>query len=402
MSFPNSWKAITHAILATIACTLPSGTWASRAQGQDKKREQQQAADYKVLEGKRGSYVVKMLDNTETYSQAVAINAVGAIIGQREVANADNTIFRTEYFFFDGEQYKTMPLLEGYTNVESIALSDNNLVVGYASRVVGHPDGSLIAVAWEPLTDRIVALPRPEGDIGTHAQGISADGRRISGYASGPERMRPVVWSLGDDGQWSVAVLPTVMDQNPYIMSARTLVSPNGKLVASCCTIDISNGVYDSDLFVWREQEGEWEREHITDTQFYLRGINDSGAVVGSLSTQRGKRLPCVLDTSDKQVKPIALLAGDVAGEALAINSEGVVVGFSDDPSGPDGGPKPFIWRDGKTTAIDFGDTVYGAAHSITDAGQIAGYLDEPVNADDDADGGRVLAFWTVKEESAK
>jgi probable HAF family extracellular repeat protein len=360
---------------------------------------QQNPAAPKMIEVKRGNYTVRLLDNSDTYSQALAINSQRAIIGQREVANEDMTIFSTEYFFFDGEHYQTFPTLEGFSSGDISALSDNHVVAGLASRAIGHPEGSLLAVAWEPLHERLTPLPRPEGDIGSQAHGISADGSRISGYATGPERMRPVVWSKDADGAWQATVLPTVMDENPYIMSSRVLISPDGSLVAACCTVDITNGVYDSDLFLWRDKDGQWEREQISDNQFYLRGMNNSGQIVGSLSTPRGKRLPCVADATTKELKPIALLPGDVTGEALAINAKGTVVGFSDNAAGNDGGPKGFIWREGKTTALNFGPDVYSTANGITDAGEIAGYMDEPSIEGEDSRG-RVLAFWTVNSPS--
>ncbi len=363
-------------------------------------------SDSKILTAERGSYAIEMLDNSETYSQAWAINGKGAIIGQREVANEDKTIFRIEYFFYDGKEPIKMPMLEGYSNLEAIAISDNNDVVGYASRVVGHPDGSLIAVLWQPETNSIIALPRPEGDPSTHAQDISADGKRITGYATGLERMRPVVWNKADDGKWTVEVLPTLMEQNPYIMSSRVVISPDGKLIAACCTTTLTSTEVNSDLFLWRDNDGKWQREQISESQMYLRDMNNAGQIAGAITSSRGVRLPCVIFTESREVKPIALLSGDVSGEAWSINAEGIVVGFSDDPPGNEGGPQPFIWKDGKTDLIDFGDDVYGSVHSINDAGQLAGYIDEPmVAAKNDAgeeqmSGGRILAFRTLKQPS--
>ncbi len=324
----------------------------------------------------QGDYELQVIDNSTSFSQGLAINSGGAIIGQREIANADLTMLSSEYFYCDDKQMLTAPPVEGFTNFEVQALSNNNLAVGLATRQIGSPDGSVIAIVWDTAMGKTIKLPRPAESIATHAQDISADGRRVSGYATGEKGLRPCVWTWdAETKEWNPQVLPTLYEHNPYVMASRVVISPNGKLLAACCTFDLSKGVIDSSLFMWREVDGQWERELINDEQLYLRDINDAGVIVGSLTNRLGLRLPQVVGV-DGQLQEVKLLPGDESGEVWGINAEGIVVGFSDDPHGPTGGPQAIMWKEGKTTAINLGEGVYSIASGINDEGYITGYVE--------------------------
>lgn len=93
-------------------------------------------------------YTLDIFDNTPTFSQALAINATGQIIGIREVAREEGTILSQEPFFIDGSSRPCVPLLDEYTNIELNALSDNGLVVGYASDLLGILRGSTTGFVW--------------------------------------------------------------------------------------------------------------------------------------------------------------------------------------------------------------------------------------------------------------
>lgn len=339
---------------------------------------QEGGPDLKLRKITQGDFELQIFDNSTTFSQGLAINAGGSIIGQREIANADLTIFSNEYFFCDGKRMSVVPAVEGFTNVELQALSDNNLAAGFATRPMGNPDGGVIAIVWDTSTTQATKLPRPAETVATHAQDISADGRRVSGYATGEGRLRPCVWTWEPGTKtWNPEILPTLHEFNPYVVASRVVISPNGKLIAACCTFDLSQGVIDSSLFIWREVDGKWERELINDEQLYLRDINDSGMIAGSINTPQGLRQPRVVGV-DGQLQEVELLPGDESGEVWGINAEGIVVGFSDDPHGADGGPEAIVWKDGKTTAIHLGEGVYSLASGINDEGYITGLVEVP------------------------
>ncbi len=346
----------------------------------------------------RGQTELEIIDNSPTLSQALAINASGAIIGVREASNAEQTIFSMQYFYCDDQRCYDLPLLEDYTNVEAMAVSDNGLVVGFASRPIGTAGGSLTAVVWSSATQKLTNLGRPEGYRGSLAQDICADGSKISGYvlAAEPPRLQPCVWSWHEARQaWDAQILETKIDYNPYLMSSRAILSPDGRRVAACCTFEIINEQIVSALYVWEQVDGKWERKQIHDEQFYLKDMNNAGIIVGSLAGKDGERVPCFADLQGK-LTTIELLAGDVSGEAWGINSRGTIVGLSDDPRGAVGGPQAFVWQDGKTRPLDLGDAPYSAAYGINEGGQIAGLLDTVIGPDSDSPIEKTLAFRTL------
>lgn len=354
-----------------------------------------------VFEGQR----IEVLQNSETMSQAIGINASGSIIGSREVANASKTILRSVSFFCKANQSIDMPVPADFTNVEACAISDNDCVVGYASRAIGHPEGSLRAVVWQPLKATLEILPLPDGDSATQAQGINADGTRISGYSTGKERLRPVIWQWQDKNlTWEVTVLTTHFEYNPYLMSSTLLVSPDGQIAAGCCTEAIlPDNSIDSALFVWRYRDGLWHPQQISTEQLYLRGLNNQGQIVGSNLGKSGRR-PCLVSATG-HLQELPLLPGDISGESRGINSHGTIVGWSDGATGPDGGPKACRWKvDGGVTALRFNEQPYSMVYSINDSGQLAGMItlpDEHNGQDvDTASEVPSLAFRTLLNET--
>lgn len=358
-------------------------------------------------------FTLDIFDNTPTFSQALAINATGQIIGIREVAREEGAILSQEPFFIDGKQSTRVPLLDGYTNTEVCALSDNGLVVGYASRPIGNPEGSLTGFVWDSKTGAMTRLMPAGNDVSCHAQSISSAGDRITGYTAGsePSRMLPCVWDWNQsEKKWQIETLETIEIYNPYIMSSSVLVSPDGQRIAACITVaNLPNDMYDSSLFHWQQVGGVWKRQLVSDDQMYLCSMNNAGQIAGII-TRDSVRLPCMVDASG-QVTSIDLLPGDISGEARGINSAGTIVGFSDDPPGPRGGPVAFVWKSGTTTQLALPvETTASAAFGINEQGQIAGLMDVPdanavsksnANADgageEDAEV-QTLAFrWTPK-----
>lgn len=332
--------------------------------------------DFPVKEVTVGDLELEIVVNSETFSQATAINSKGSIVGIREVTEAATGITAQKSFYFGVHGHLDMPVPDSFTNVEATGISDSEWVIGYATRPIGHPNGNLNGVVWSPETGAVVILPLPEGDRACHAQSVSADGKNVAGYSTGPSRLRPVLWTYEEDaGKWSVTVLPTLHEHNPYLMSGRLQITPDGTFVAGCCTEEfLANGVIDSSLFVWeRTDKGDWDRRLLSKEQFYIYGINNKRELVGLIRSPLGKSLPVYFDEKGTMTT-LDLLEGDVGGEARGINDKSVIVGFSDDPPGPDGGPEPVMWTvDGKVKRIVLGDSPYGVIHGINATGQLAG-----------------------------
>lgn len=336
---------------------------------------------------------LELLVNSETLSQVVAINNHGSILGTREISDNKAGVLRSIPFYVGKHGTKDIPTPATFSNLEPIAISDSELVIAYATRLPGSKEGSLGGVVWDAKDDSFVVLPKPPGDIVNQPQAISADGKRITGYSTGPDRLRPVLWQWQDDSKsWTVRVLSTEFENNPYLMSGALMISPDGKWIAGSCTeAFMPDGTVDSALYRWTESKpGTWDRKKLSKEQLYLRGINDQGEMAGSIRGKTGERQPCyVSPQGDFQI--LKLLPGDVSGEAKGINSSSMIIGFSDDPPGGDGGPEPCFWsKDKAVHKLAPTDTWYGIVQGINQEGQMAGFIEDPQT-------GASLAFRTLK-----
>ncbi len=332
-------------------------------------------------------FELQVFDNSETFSRLVDVNDHGAVIGVREVSEQEGTLFSQVFFYHDGQKSVDLEKIENFSNIEIQALSNNDLAVGFASRSLGHADGSLRAIVWDCHQNQVSMLDPLPDDEACHAQDISTDGTVISGYSTGsnPARLRPCVWrweppaeasNESSSGKWVVTELSSIEKLNPYLMSASAVVSPDGKRVAACITEEfLPNGLVDSSLYMWEFDGESWERRQVSKEQMRLHSMNRHGMIVGDFSTANGK-LPCSI-SSEGELTQLELLPGDVGGEAWDIDDEGLIVGLSDDPHGPEGGPQACVWRDGKASLLAMPEgSMYGIAFGINAKGQIAGLTD--------------------------
>ncbi len=329
---------------------------------------------------------IELINNSPGLSQVVALNAHGHFVGSREVEIAGWGLSEQTYFRGAGLEID-MPVLETYTNVQPTAISDNDCIVGYCSRSIGSAEGNLEACLWKPLENSIVGLGRLPQHRGSHAFDISADGKVVVGYSVGPNppTMVPCVWEH-DGKHWQCTRLPTIHAYNPYLLTSRVVISDDGSQVAACITVEVVDRPvaiqYLSSTFVWqRDQNGIWQHNRRSEHQIRLADINNHGVIVGSCLVDHHQRA-CVLNT-DGELIVLDLLAGDVSAAATDINDQGVVVGYSDDPPGPTGGPTAFVWSQDEIKPLALPvPAIYSSANAINDAGQIGGYLITEVTDD--------------------
>jgi len=328
---------------------------------------------------------ITLIDNSVGISQVVGLNSHGQIVGKKEIQAEPLGLRQIPYFHSDNVEVR-LEVLDKYTNIEPEALSDSGHVVGYVSRPIGHPDGSQQAFVWDSTTHRTTGLGMLPGDRGSHALDINSDGSIIVGYSTGanPARMVPCVWEKIDHG-WGCALLQTIHQYNPTLLASRVVVSDDGRQIAACITVGIVEGeipLFHNALYVWqRLDEGNWERRHVRDGSYRLAGINNHGMLAGSCVVKAHRRA-FVFDPADG-FQLLELLEGDESGQALALNNEGTVVGYSDDPYGPVGGPQAFAWSRGEMSAIQFPvPTLYSSAQAINDRGQIGGFLETKPEAE--------------------
>ncbi len=319
-------------------------------------------------------------------TNALAVNASGHILGVRESLDPKIAVLNQQHFFSDDQRTIDLPKLPGYSNSEFQALSDDGKAVGYASRAPGNPDGSLTAVVWDAQSGRITDLGKLDDGTASQATDISSDGTRIVGYstASNPPRVQPCVWTLDrKTDEWRVEALPTIHKQNPYLVASGIVISPSGKKIAACPTFEIlPNNVFDSNLYLWTEKDGQWVRSEISELAGRVKDVNDSGAIALNPSTPEGI-MPRVANREGKVIE-IDLLPGDKTGQALAVSPSGDVYGFSDDPPGPSGGPVAFIFSGDKTSPLPVfaARGVYSSVNACNNAGQLVGFVDVIIKGD--------------------
>ena len=337
---------------------------------------------------------VQLIDNSVGFSQVVDLNESGNVLGSREVAVEPLGLATESYYWQDNRQRK-IKMLTGYTNIEPQALSDTGLVVGYATRVVGNPAGNMQAFLWKVTTDEPLILETSAGYRTSHACSVDRKGTVISGYVVGsdPPRMMPCAWER-IDGNWQNTVLPTTHQYNPSLASSRVLVSPDGSQIAACITSNNRAGPLGAShrsLCVWKLQgDGSWDPSEIYQASLRLSAINDRGMIVGSHIVKTVRRAFAWDPVHGYQI--LGLLEGDESAEALDVNKEGLVVGHSDDPYGPDGGPQAFIWKDAKLAALEFPIPIlFSSATTVTDSGMIGGFLQ--TLPDNEREASKTLSF---------
>jgi probable HAF family extracellular repeat protein len=302
---------------------------------------------------------------------ATGINARGEIVGFEWVEEKERPgVLYQAPFYAKGKQFTYLPLLDGYTATFPAAVSDDGLVVGRVSKPA--PPQVRIplrnqAFVWEAKSG-IRGLGTLKDDLASFACDVSSDGRRISGFSLGENRVRACVWDRAEDG-WKGTPLPHEFRLGSNVVA----MSDDGKSVAAV------DGVAPC---LWtRGPSGEWTREVIGDPGSLIpRGVNNAGTVVGIRNTGDGL-VHAVVWTREKGVEPIKKPDGYVRSEASAVNNDGVVVGMVDGPGGSKIGPRAFRYKNGQLHLIDEGGPSFTAATCINDRGQLAGVVEKEEDA---------------------
>jgi uncharacterized membrane protein len=298
---------------------------------------------------------------------ATGINERGEVVGFEWVEDPKHPgVVEQVPCYIKGKEIAHLPLLPGYTATFPAAVSDDGLVVGTASKPISRERAvpmSQQAFLWD-ARGGIRGLGVAEGDATSFASGISRDGRRISGYSLGRDRIRPCVWDRVGDA-WKATVLP----HTSRVRSNTVPISPDGRLVAAV----------DGDVpCLWtRDPSGEWRRESIGDPGALVpRGVNDAGAVAGLMFAPDGTP-HAVAWSRAGGLRRLAEPEGYVHSEALAINNQGVIVGMIDGPRGSKIGPNAFAEEGGRLRILDEGGPNFASATAINDRGQVAGVMEK-------------------------
>jgi uncharacterized membrane protein len=298
---------------------------------------------------------------------ATGINERGDVIGFEWIEDpAHPGVMNQVPFYAKGKEMTYLPLLTGYTATSPAAVSDDGLVVGRASKP-GRPGVRVPlrnqAFVWTARAG-IRGLGALEGDSASLACGISRDGRRISGYSIGDDRMRACVWNRDGEG-WKGVALPHAA----RLGSSTVAISGDGRFIAA---------VDGTEPCLWSEDaSGRWTRERLGDAGSLVpRAVNDKGTIAGVRLTPDGLT-HAVIWSRPGGLQLLPKPQSYVRSEAFAINNHGVVVGMVDGPGGSKIGPSAFVYTGGHLRLLDEGGPSFGSATAINDRGQVAGVIEK-------------------------
>jgi uncharacterized membrane protein len=298
---------------------------------------------------------------------ATGINGRGEIVGFEWIEEkARPGVVSQVPFYARGKNINYLPLLKGYTATFPAAVSDDGVVVGRAGKAAPRDVRIPLrnqAFIWD-ARGGIRGLGVLEGDWASFACGISRDGRRISGFSVGDNRVRACVWDR-QGNSWKATPLP----HHDQLGTQQVPISDDGRRVA---------GVDGTVAVLWTEgPDGRWAREVISRPGMLIpRGVNNAGTVVGLYHTGNG-RTHAAIRSKEGGYKALEKPEGYVKSEAGAVNNHGVVVGMVDGPSGSKVGPRGFVYEAGKLRVLDEGGPNFAAATAINDQGQVAGVMEK-------------------------
>ncbi len=311
-------------------------------------------------------------------SRVLDLSQQGLMLMEREIVEPTSALSPVPMLRKDDLQ-QSLSIPKSFTHREVYRLSENGWAVGFATRPMGHPQGNQQACIWEFSSGRVVLLELPDGFRGSCAFDIDASASTVSGYLTGrdPPRLLPCLWQR-DEEQWKCVLLSAPEPFNPLLTSAHTVISDDGNYAAASLAVEIVEAPipqYLNHLFTWkRSDDGSWERRKLAERAVHLANINDQGMAVGRI-TVRGKR-QAYLFIPDEGEQILTPLPGDSSCQATDVNNHGTVVGWSDDPPGPEGGTQAFLWRDGQQVPLPLPrEAIFSSALTITDDEQVGGWL---------------------------
>lgn len=303
---------------------------------------------------------------------ATGINGRGDVVGFEWVEEKDRPgVVAQVPFFARGKEVTYLPVLAGYTATFPAAVSDDGLVVGRASKPAPPRVRVFLrnqAFVWDAAAG-IRGLGVLKDDTASFACGVTRDGRRISGFSVGENRVRACVWDRATDG-WKAAPLPHEAQLGSNVVP----ISDDGRFVTAV------DGVVPC---LWsRDASGGWTREVIGEAGSIVpRAVNNAGTVAGLRFTPEGLT-HAVVWTRAGGVRRLEEPRGYTRSEANALNNAGVVVGMIDGPAGSKVRPRAFAFENGRLRPLDEGGPDFASATAINDRGQVAGVLEK----DDEAE----------------
>ena len=342
---------------------------------------------------------IEMIPSDVGIIQIQRLSNSGTMLGTREMQRQG--VLMMSPFVVQNGKSKKPPVLSGFTAADFYNVSETGVVVGTAGRAPNPEHSNFKGYLWSIQHAETIPLPLPDSFTASRAIDISASGKSVSGFVVGskPPRIVPCVWRE-NESRWQCDLLSVSDVYNPFLTSSKVVISDDGQFVAACISDTRSDKsvIARNRLHLWTREGDQWTRKKVSERGFGLAEVNNQGQVVGYL-VERGFRYPVLIDPT-KGMSKIDLLPGDVRGQAMDINNQGTVVGFSDDPGGPTGGPQAIVCEKGKTRPLELpSGTIYSSALTINDKGEIGGYLIGSKSAEDKTE---IYSAFVVRPRLAK
>ena len=317
---------------------------------------------------------IALIRDTSRHIHVIDQNDDGTLLLTKEIG--ENGVFTSQFVVRKSGKETVLATPQAYTAIHAYRISNTDVAVGFCSRPSdGINKHNLSAIIWQVSDRSGQLLPCPEGFHGTSAFDISADGTTVSGYLIGskPARLVPCIWKEMTN-EWQCNRLPTPSIYNPYLVSSKVVISDNGKQVAGVCVVEEGQNRQNY-LFRWQLFESDqWTGQKVAKQAFKLSDINDHGVIAAS-RTVNAKSRAFVIGVGGELAR-IDPFEGDIQTFALDINNQGQVVGYSDDPYGPNGGPEGFVWENRRSRRLEFPfEVLFSSANSINNQSQIGGFL---------------------------
>jgi probable HAF family extracellular repeat protein len=191
------------------------------------------------------------------------------------------------------------------------------------------------------------------------AAAVSATGRVVGQYATAKRRNHACVWDSSSfqdldrpDGRWSGAM---AVNRHGHVVGEMQ-VSESAEIHAF-----LWNGKAVQDLGTLGGRES------------HALAINDSGLIAGYATDEAGQMHAVLWRSGEAPVPLEPLSSGFHQAQAVAINSDGMVVGSSFN----DRGVRAVIWKDGKAASLgESGSKGRSFAAGLNDHGEVVGTVD--------------------------